>query len=201
MADPLDSVRANCFVEFRVMDKKRFEIMLRFFEPLRDYTHNSGSQSANIDDTTANRHMAMTADATQESRQVSAAMEETKQRNNFVKPEEWLLAFRPQDLEYMNLPKHKEAILALREWQGLSRRERRKILKQTKEDSLQSLADFVDMMRYWQSVEYELVGCEMHESDRGRITYSTFKYPFEGKVAIEELLLFFGFFSIINDSC
>lgn len=198
MADPFGNVRANCFIEFRVMDKKRFDILVRFFEPLRNYTRNEGVSATS--DTMANRFMAISPDDTQENVNVSQ-VDETKQRNNFAKTEEWLLAFRPADLEYLNMPPHKDAILALREWQGLSRRERRKILKQSDNNLLQVLADFVDMMRYWQSVEYELVTCEMHESDRGRITYSSFKYPFEGKPAIEELLLFFGFFSIINDSC
>ena len=34
MAQDLKAVKPNCYIEFRVYDAKRFEIMQRFFEPL-----------------------------------------------------------------------------------------------------------------------------------------------------------------------
>ena len=63
------------------------------------------------------------------------------------------------------------------------------------------LADFTDMLNRWQDVEYELVEIVQDEPDRARLSYSTFKYPFQGKEALEELLMFFGFLSILDDSC
>ena len=195
------SVKPNCYIEFRVIDTKRFEILLRFFDPLKKWTQDMGSPAqqmgASADDTIVAR---VNKDDTQESGLVIP--EETRQRSNFGKPEEWLLAFRPKDLEYLRMPTHADSIRVLRDWQGLSRRERRRFIREYDEQhQLQQLADFIDMMRHWQDVEYELVACEMHESDRARITYSTFDYPFEGKLALETLLMFFGFFSIIDDGC
>lgn len=192
-------VTPNCYIEFRVVDKKRFEILLRFFEPLKKWTQNpSGDDDyGDADKTVATR---LAKEDTQD--RMTLAREETRQRRNFAKPEEWLLAFRPQDLTYLGMPNHRDSIQVSREWNGLARRERRQFIKEhDQEGQLQMLADFVDMMKHWQDIEYELVACEMHESDRAKITYSTFKYPFEGKVALEQMLLFFGFFSVISDSC
>jgi hypothetical protein len=196
--------KPNCFVEFRVLDKKRFEIFMRFFNPLREWTQNFDATGPDIDtiedDATLASH-GYAHDDTQESFGVSAK-EETKQRRAFAKPEEWLLAFRPQDLKYLGLPEHVASINTMRSWQGLSRRERRKAIKDDgNTDDLRMLSDFTDMLQHWQDIEYELIECEMHEADRARITYSTFDFPFEGKVALEETLMFFGFFAIVNDSC
>ncbi|MDQ7028167.1 MAG: hypothetical protein Q9P01_11995 [Anaerolineae bacterium] len=196
--------KPNCFIEFRVNDNQRFELFMRFFKPLKAWTHNLDTISPNIgtvdDDSTIARIEYGKAD-TQEHFSVSA-IEETKQRREFSKPEEWLLALRPQDLEFLGMPQHAPSVIAMRSWQGLSRRERRKAIReQGNTDELRVLADFADMLRYWQDVEFELIECDRHESDRARITYSTFGFPFEGKVALEETLMFFGFFSIITDSC
>jgi hypothetical protein len=197
--------KPNCFIEFRVNDKQRFEIFMRFFTPLKEWTQNLDATGPALevveDDSTYASRSAYAKDDTQERLSVSAK-EETKQRREFSKPEEWLLAFRPKDLEYLGLPQHAPAVRAMRSWQGLSRRERRNAIKaQGNTDDLRLLSDFAEMLRYWQDVEFELITCEMHESDRARITYSTFDFPFEGKAALEETLMFFGFFSIINDSC
>jgi hypothetical protein len=196
--------KPNCFIEFRVNDKQRFEIFMRFFAPLKEWTQNLDATSPAIeviDDDATYASMSYAKDDTQERVSISAK-EETKQRREFSKPEEWLLAFRPKDLEFLRLPQHAPAVRAMRSWHGLSRRERRKVIKeQGNTDDLSLLSDFADMLQYWQDVEFELIDCDMHESDRARITYSTFDFPFEGKVALEEMLMFFGFFSIINDSC
>lgn len=196
--------KPNCFIEFRVNDKQRFELFMRFFNPLKEWTHNLDATSPNIgtvDDDTTIARIAYGSEDTQEHFSVSAK-EETKQRREFSKPAEWLLAFRPKDLEYLGMPQHAPAVKAIRSWHGLSRRERRKAIKaEGNTDELRLLADFEDMLRYWQDVEFELIDCDRHESDRARIIYSTFGFPFEGKAALEETLMFFGFFSIINDSC
>lgn len=196
--------KPNCFIEFRVQDKQRFEILMRFFDPLREWTHNLDATGPNLgiveDDSTLASRAYMKED-TQERLAVSAK-EETKERREFAKPEEWLLAFRPKDLQILGLPMHATAVTAMRSWHGLSRRERRRVIEENGDsDEQRLLADFADMLRRWQDVEFELVTCEMHESDRARITYSTFGFPFEGKPALEDMLMFFGFFSIINDSC
>lgn len=196
--------KPNCFIEFRVNDEQRFEVFMRFFDPLKEWTQNLDGMNpilAEFDDDATLAQIGFHEDDTQEHFAVSAK-EETKERREFSKPEEWLLAFRPKDLEYLGMPEHAPAIIAMRSWQGLTRRERRKAIKAERDsDKLSMLADFGDMLRLWQDVEFELIDCEMHEADRARITYSTFGFPFQGKPALEEMLMFFGFFSIINDSC
>jgi hypothetical protein len=196
MSDNWLESKPNCYIEFRVYDRERFELMQRFFDTLRDWTRDLGGEPQRAGESVGT----LAVDDTQESRQVNiSAAEETHERRNFSKPAEWLLAFTPDDLEALGMPPHREAIKALQSWQGLSRRERRKETRGNRE--LQTLADFTSMIRHWQDVEYELISCEMTESDRGRIEYSTFNFPYKGKVALEELLLFFGFFSIIHESC
>jgi hypothetical protein len=186
-----------------VNDKERFDILMRFFTPLKAWTQNldaTGPQVVMIDeDATLVRKFAK--EDTQEHHAISAK-EETKLRREFSRPEEWLLSFRPKDLEFLGMPQHAAGVIAMRSWQGLSQRERRKVIRgEDNAEQLRVLADFADMIRYWQDVEFELIVCEMHEPDRARITYSTFGFPFEGKPALEEMLMFFGFFSIVNDSC
>lgn len=195
----LDS-KPNCYIEFRVYDRDRFELMQRFFDVLRDWTRNLGGEPQRAGESVGSRRAALNADDTQESAQLNTSpTDETRERRNFSRPAEWLLALKPHDLEQLGMPPHPKAIRSLRNWQGLSRRERRKETRGNRD--LQALADFADMIRHWQDVEYELIACEMTESDRARIEYSTFDFPYKGKVALEELLLFFGFFSIIHDSC
>lgn len=192
--------KPNCYIEFRVYDEQRFAILQRFFEPLKNYTESDDSD-AHSDGTTANRTPASHTDATQES-VTFLSSEDTRARRHFAKPAEWLLALRPQDLELLGMPNHRDAIEAFRSWQGLSRREKRKAIRaHPDKERLLVLSDFGNMLRYWQDVEFELVALERDESDLASIKYSTFDFPFEGKVALEELLMFFGFLSIINDSC
>lgn len=190
--------RPNCTIEFRVHDPQRYNLLERFFQALRDYTRNIEPQALKMQDdvTAVGRNSLMTFE------EASGEDEDTHAKRPFAKPEEWLLALRPQDLEALKMPSHREAIEAIREWQGLTRRERRKLIK-TKENAkvLRNLADFTDMLRYWQAVEYELISLEQTDPDKARIRYSAFDFPFEGKVALEELLMFFGFLSILKDTC
>jgi hypothetical protein len=199
MAQDLKAVKPNCYLEFRVYDAKRFEIMQRFFEPLRAYTQNIETEPS-ADDVTM---PARSASAIEEAEQsLVMAKEETRSRRQFAKPEEWLLALRPQDMSYLGMPQHKDSILTMRAWYGLSRKERRENIKAaSNREELQMLADFTDMLNRWQDVEYELVELVQDEPDRARLSYSSFKFPFAGKEALEELLMFFGFLSILDDSC
>lgn len=201
MSDSWETTKANCFIEFRVLDKKRFEILKRFFDALQAALSSPNADDG--DDSTLASRSTIIAD-TQETRQVAEETRPRKSTGNFDKPEQWLLSFRPQDLEYLRMPPHADSIKMLREWSALSRRERRRHIKATKADAtgdLHILADFADMLKKWNSIEYDLITCEMHESDRARVTYSTYKFPFEGKAALEDMLIFFGFLSFINDSC
>jgi hypothetical protein len=195
--------KPNCFIEFRVNDQQRFEIFMRFFNPLMEWTQNieaTGPALSKVDEDSTLARVGYAKEDTQE--HLAIAKEETKERRHFSKPEEWLLAFRPKDLTYLGMPQHAVAVRAMRSWQGLSRRERRNAIKeQGNSDEVRILSDFADMLQYWQDIEFELVDCDMYESDCARITYSTFGFPFEGKNALEEMLMFFGFFSIITDSC
>ncbi|MGB7341621.1 MAG: hypothetical protein WBC91_22180 [Phototrophicaceae bacterium] len=204
MAQDSQANRPTCYIEFRIHDPERFTLLGRFFTPLREYSQTiDPSEQSSYDDVTAQgigTLLSGFAD-TQEARQF-VSKEDTKTRGHFAKPEEWLLALRPQDLDMLNMPAHRDAILALREWQGLSRRERRKAIKSHENSrQLRGLADFMDMLKYWQDIEFELVELQQTDPDRARIRYRAFSYPFKGKVALEELLMFFGFLSILRDSC
>lgn len=199
MAQNGKAVKPNCYIEFRVYDAKRFEILQRFFSPLKTYTQNIEAEP-NADDVTMPGRGVSFMDDTDSNR--LATKEETHARRQFAKPEEWLLALRPQDMSYLGMPQHKDAILMMRSWYGLSRKERREMIKSAaNRDEMQMLADFTDMLNHWQDVEYELVDLAQDEPDRAQITYSTFNFPFNGKEALEELLMFFGFLSILGDSC
>ena len=193
------AIKPNCTIEFRVHDPQRYSLLERFFQPLRDYTRNIEADTPPMQDdvTAVGRNSLMTFDEAE-----ANTADETHSKRPFTKPEEWLLALRPQDLDDLKMPSHREGIEAIREWQGLTRRERRKLIK-TKDNAkvLRNLADFTDMLRYWQEVEYELISLEQTDPDKAQIRYSAFEYPFEGKVALEELLMFFGFLSILNDTC
>ena len=201
MAQDSQATRPKCFIEFRIHDPERFTLLERFFNPLRDYTREIEPQIAN-DDATAGRTPVVSAFAeTQESFRITP-QDDTQARRKFAKPEEWLLALRPKDLDALRMPAHREAVEAIRSWQGLTRRERRKAIKaQENSKQLRGLADFLDMLKYWQDVEYELISLEQPDPDKGRINYSAFDYPYKGKVALEELLMFFGFLSILKESC
>lgn len=193
--------KLECYIEFRVNEPTRYEIFLRFFMALRSWTQRYTAQTK--EETITSRSVAAFThmSETQETRSLNAD-DTTSQRRQFGKPEEWLLAFRPQDLENLGLPQHMESIQHLREWQGLSRRERRKYIKTSENtEALYILADFVDMLRYWQQIEFELGACDMQGTDLARLSYVPFDFPFKGKEALEELLMFFSFFSIIKDTC
>lgn len=193
-----EAVKPNCYIEFRIQDIKRFEILQRFFAPLKIYTQHIEAEP-NADDVTMPGRGPSAFDDTEQS--LLATKEETRARRQFAKPEEWLLALRPQDMNYLGMPMHKDAILMMRSWYGLTRKERREMIKTSENrDQLQMLADFQDMLNHWQDVEYELVEL-LQDADRAQITYSSFKFPFLGKEALEELLMFFGFLSILDDSC
>lgn len=202
MAQNQTSNKPNCTIEFRVHDTQRYEILERFFIPLREYTQNHAPNSVDSEVTPTSLNPVVAAsDSTQETMVVDAK-DETIKRHEFARPEEWLLALRPQDLTYLGMPEHRQAIVALRNWQGLSRRERRAAIKSADNSKqLRTVADFSDMLKYWQDVEFELLELEKTDPDKASISYATFDFPFDGKVALEELLMFFGFLSILNDTC
>ncbi len=190
----------NCSLSFRVMDEGRYEIFLRFFDALRQWTQRRPSMPADSADTTSRRvPVSPTAD-TQEATAVTT--EQARQRSRMGKPEQWLLTLRPQDLETLGLPPHNDAIMRLRTWSTLSRRERRQEIKHAAaQNQLYTLSDFADMLGYWQETELTLLECVREGRDIARITYASFDYPYKGKTALEETLMFFGFFSIIDDTC
>lgn len=200
MANRWLDAKPQCYLDFRVNDPARFDVFMHFFTALRAWTQNYTMQTQEETHTSRATAAVSHTSETQESSKLDE--DTTAQRRHFGKPEEWLLALRPQDMEQLGLPPHAEAIQALREWRGLSRRERRKAIKiSDNREALNVLADFADMLRYWPGIEFELVGCEMQGNDLARLHYVSFGFPFRGKEALEELLMFFGFFSIVHDSC
>lgn len=197
MSEQWRETKPNCYIEFRITDKERFAAFTHFFKALKQWTETLEPGSY-TDDTHVSRAPTNPADDTQE---ITVRADETLSRRDFARPEDWMLAFRPSDLKLLGMPDHAQAINTLKDWQGLTRRERRKFIKgSNNQNQLQTLADFADMIRYWHDVEYTLISCTK-EFDLGRVEYSTYDFPFNGKVALEELLMFFGFFSVVHDSC
>lgn len=173
-----------CYIEFRITDAVRFQTLLRFFNALKSWSQQRDSGTYSVEDT-------------QETRAVSAA-EETIAKRSFDKLENWMLIMRPQDLQLLGMPGHAISINTLRAWRGLSKRERRALIG--KDESLMVLADFADMLKQFDNAEYELTHLGAISSDRARLEYAIAHYPYEGKHALESLLLFFGFFSILDSN-
>ncbi|MGB1286028.1 MAG: hypothetical protein ACPG7F_05805, partial [Aggregatilineales bacterium] len=124
----------TCAIEFRIRDMERYQVFSRFFKALKDWLQRPAPSL------------------------IEASSEDsTFQVRQYDKAEDWMLNFRPQDLELLGMPDHRTSISTLKAWRGLPRRERR---NQIGDDAaLQILADFSDMIKYFRDVDYDLVGC------------------------------------------
>ncbi|MCA9915504.1 MAG: hypothetical protein KC496_19255 [Anaerolineae bacterium] len=181
------------------MDDERFAVFQRFFQALKVWSQQQANESANSADTTARR---VPVSSTADTQEATIITSDQGTQSRMAKPEQWLLTLRPQDLEILGMPAHTTAIQLLRSWSTISRRERRNEIKHAAEQSqAQALADFADMLAYWQEAELILEDCNREGRDLARISYAILNYPFQGKNALEEMLMFFGFFSIVEDSC
>jgi hypothetical protein len=179
------SDKPTCYIEFRVTDLARFQVFTRFFEVLKNWSQQRRSGSTLLDDT-------------QETRSV-ISNDDTLASKKVDNIENWMLVLRPVDLELLEMPAHAESIKTLQAWRGISKRERRERIG--KDERLQILADFADMVKQFEDIQYELSACRHTYPDRARIEYTIESYPFVGKEALTEMLLFFGFFSILDDNC
>ncbi|MCU0511796.1 MAG: hypothetical protein MUE40_04410 [Anaerolineae bacterium] len=164
----------TCFIEFRVYDETRFQLFERFLRGMRARS------------LAAAQPVAVPEDSTQRSR-------------SFTAPEDWLLLFRPDDLLRMGLPDHTAALAALQAWKGLTRNERRAAIH--KDEALQLLADFADMVKRLSDVRYRPTRCEKNGRDTARLEFVTDELYFTERDSLEDLLLFFGFMHIVDDGC
>lgn len=162
-----------CYVEFRVYDENRFKIFQRFVNGLKTHA------------------MQLSVTASHD--------EVTHKARPYEKPEDWMLIFRPQDLQLLGMPGHLEAVAALRAWEGITRSERRTIIK--KDEALQQLADFADMVKRLTNTRYQVISCEKIAPDVARLEFTTDEPIFTERDAVESLLLFFGFFNLIDEAC
>lgn len=160
------------YVEFRVYDETRFKIFQRFVTGLKTRT----------------LQLSVTA----------AHDEATHQARGYDKPEDWMLIFRPPDLQLLGMPGHLDSVAALRSWEGLTRSERRVIVK--KDEMLQQLADFADMVKRLTNTRYQIIRCEKVASDIARLEFTTDEPIFTERDAVESMLLFFGFFNLIDEA-
>lgn len=168
----------NCYIEFRVHDAQRYQVFMRFFKALQSWTQQRSTSSVSV--------AADSEDATYQSRQ-------------YEKVEDWLLTFRPADLELLGMPDHREAILALKDWHNLTRSERRQKIDGKR--PLQTLADFADMLSLFKDIDYTLVSCDQPAPDYARMEVHPDGEEIRHRASLEEMLLFFGFFSIIRQTC
>jgi len=194
--------KPNCKIIFRARNNARFEMLQRFFIPLQTWTQKRKEALMTIDtksQTGLTTPVSIDSPATtQEISQITVREHDTE-TTPLGDTTTWLNHLGEKDLKELGMPSHSQSIEALSSWEGLSRRQRRKAIGQN--DSLAMVGDFQDMLNYFQHIEYELVGLELLGTDRAQIEYNTFDFPFEGKEALEELLLFFGFPHILKDEC
>ena len=174
MAQQETWIQPDCNIVFRVYDEQRFQIFLRIFNVLKGWSQPKASVESKPED-------------------------DTYSTKTFNRTEDWILAFRPQDLVTLDLPDHRESILALKSWRDLSRKERRE--KTREAPALQNLADFADIMKSFEASEYDLIECEKDSADSARLAYRPHQIPYEGILALENLLMFFGFFSLSEGGC
>jgi hypothetical protein len=162
----------NAYIEFRVFDEARFQIFQRFYQALRQRVLNSHKAPTDLEDA-------------------------TYRSKTYGAPEEWMLLFRPHDLNVMGLPTHQESIRALKAWHGLTRSERRATIN--KNAALQLLADFADLLKRIDEAPFIPLECGKVGYDTARIEFST-DTPYFERETLEEMLLFFGFFNIVDES-
>lgn len=165
----------TCYIEFRVHDENRLKVFERFVRALRA------------------RAFAGTPEP------VQVAEDATQKGRSYDTPEDWLLLFHPNDLVVMGMPDHMACLTALRSWRGLSRGERRTAIN--KDTALQVLADFADMVKRLSQVRYHPMTCEKTRSDIARMEFITDEPYFTERDSLEDLLLFFGFFNIVDEGC
>ncbi|MCS6836326.1 MAG: hypothetical protein NZ750_09950 [Anaerolineae bacterium] len=179
-----------CYLVFRIHDEARFATLKHFFATLRS----SASQRISSKDQQGEK------EKTSEMRAVrpSDATVATR-RLPFDKPENWLLGLRPIDMQALGLPPHMESINVLKRWRSMSARERRDAIQG--DESLQNLADFADMLALFDGLEISFVGLERLDKDRARLDFTFPTFPYDHRGALEELLMFFGFFSILDAMC
>lgn len=170
------------YLVFRINDEARFAALQYFFANLKAGTRRIASK-----------------EKTQETRAVSASdATHATRRLSFQRPDHFLLALRPIDLEVLGLPDHAQSIQALRLWQGKSKRERRDLL--AGERRLQVLADFCDMLALFDGLDVQFLTCSKLDSDRARLEFHVPELPYDvARPALEELLMFFGVFSILDE--
>jgi hypothetical protein len=204
------TIAVNCNIEFRVWDLERFGILQRFFNALKRWSEqahagllgdsDTNNTTSSQQDSTQYRRPLPT-DSTQEMPNATAVNRTSAnaRQNAIDKPELWLLNFRPQDLKALGLPDHATSARTLREWNGITKRARKKQIKD--DETLRNLADFSDMLKGFSAIEIVFVRCAVDEKDKAILEYHTALGNYESHVAVEELLLFFGFPHIINRSC
>lgn len=179
-----------CYLVFRVHDEARFAILNHFFGALRGSTarRTSSKEQQGDKEKTSEMRLVRPSDVTIATRRLS-----------FDKPEHWLLGLRPTDIEALGLPPHMESINALKQWRNMNARERRDAIQG--DEALQTLADFVDMLALFDGLEVSFVSLERLDKDRARLDFTFPTFPYDHRGALEELLMFFGFFSILDALC
>jgi hypothetical protein len=165
----------TCYIEFRVHDDNRFQVFERFVRALRA------------------RAFAGTPEP------VQVAQDATQKGRTYDQPEDWLLLFRPADLATMGMPDHQASLTMLKAWRGLSRGERRTLIN--KDPMLQMLADFADLVKRLSQVRYRPLTCAKTGRETARMEFTTDEPYFTERESLEDMLLFFGFFNIVDEGC
>lgn len=166
----------RCTLDFRVLDESRYTIFRRFYLALERWTQvRSGINVIRSTEETALPLPPLNTTA------------------------DWLDTLFPRDLTALGLPDHNTATNLLLRWSDLSRAERRATLSD--EPPHQRLAEFADMVAGLQSIDFTLVNCERIAADTARLSCVAPVLPLENGHILEDMLMFFGFFQILENTC
>lgn len=176
--------RSNCYVEFKYDDPQRFKAFHRFFRAMRGWTRRSS-------------HLAFYHDE-HDSLWVVRASGDDNSGQRLRHTEDWLRVLTAEDRDLLGLPPLPEARRYLALWDAILPDEAE--FEAHTDPQLRRLWEFDNMLGFFDFVAYELTACEIVGPNTARLEYAAFDFPYGGKLALEEVMLFFGFWRVIAQS-
>ncbi|QPC81951.1 hypothetical protein G4Y79_20020 [Phototrophicus methaneseepsis] len=172
---PEETKQQTCSITFRIYDNTRYEIFRRFYLPLERWTQDRSG----ID--------------------IVRPLEETAPPRPMLNtPADWLMLLLPKDLETLNLPDVITSEKLLTQWADIDVKAR---LGQADTSEKQRLADFMDLIDFLNEIDFTMTNCEKISPDAARLSLIAPQTPLKKRYILEELLMFFGLFIIIDSDC
>lgn len=176
--------QSNCYVEFKYDDPHRFKTFHRFFRTLRAWTRRHSHLEFYHDEHETLRIVRRSGDDN------SAMPLETT--------EDWLRVLTADDRDLLGLPTLPEARRYLALWDAILPEEAE--AEARTDPQLRRLWEFDNMLAFFDFIAYELTACEIVGPNVARLEYAAFDFPYGGRMALEEVMLFFGFWRVIDQS-